>query len=93
MSLITQLTYILPHRLLSSMARRLAYSQNPAIKQRLIDTRNALRDIRERFFFRRLRLLLKKAYIMESPSRYARTAFCACRRLCASGKTRDRGPS
>lgn len=38
MSLITQLTYILPHRLLSSMARRLAYSQNPAIKQRLIDT-------------------------------------------------------
>lgn len=38
MSLVTTLTYALPHRLLSSAARRLAYSENPAIKQRLIDT-------------------------------------------------------
>ena len=38
MSLITRLTYVLPHRLLSSMARRLAYSQHPSIKQWLIDT-------------------------------------------------------
>lgn len=37
MSLVTTLTYALPHRLLSSLARRLAYSTNPAIKQRLID--------------------------------------------------------
>jgi phosphatidylserine decarboxylase len=35
---ITALTYVLPHRLLSSLARRLAYSRNPAIKQWLIDT-------------------------------------------------------
>ncbi len=35
---ITTLTYALPHRLLSSLARRLAYSTHPAIKQRLIDT-------------------------------------------------------
>ena len=34
----TTLTYALPHRLLSSLARRLAYSSNPAISQRLIDT-------------------------------------------------------
>ena len=36
MSPLTALTYVLPHRLLSSMARRLAYSRNPAIGQRLI---------------------------------------------------------
>jgi phosphatidylserine decarboxylase len=35
---ITALTYVLPHRLLSSLARRLAYSTRPAIKQWLIDT-------------------------------------------------------
>lgn len=38
MSLTTQLTYVLPHRLLSSLARQLAYSRNPALKQWLIDT-------------------------------------------------------
>ena len=38
MSPLTALTYVLPHRLLSSLARRLAYSRNPAIKQWLIDT-------------------------------------------------------
>ena len=38
MSPITALTYVLPHRLLSSLARRLAYSTNPSIKQWLIDT-------------------------------------------------------
>ena len=38
MSPITALTYVLPHRLLSSLARRLAYSDNRAIKQWLIDT-------------------------------------------------------
>ncbi len=38
MSPITALTYVLPHRLLSSLARKLAYSQSPAIKQWLIDT-------------------------------------------------------
>ncbi|MGG6461274.1 archaetidylserine decarboxylase [Solilutibacter silvestris] len=37
MSPLTALTYVLPHRLLSSLARRLAYSTSPAIKQRLID--------------------------------------------------------
>lgn len=37
MSPITALTYVLPHRLLSSLARKLAYSQHPAIKQWLID--------------------------------------------------------
>jgi len=35
---ITALTYVLPHRFLSSLARRLAYSRNRAIKQWLIDT-------------------------------------------------------
>jgi len=35
---ITALTYVLPHRLLSSLARRLAYSRNRAVKQWLIDT-------------------------------------------------------
>ncbi|WP_045736906.1 archaetidylserine decarboxylase [Xanthomonas sp. MUS 060] len=38
MSLTTRLTYVLPHRLLSSLARRLAYSPRPALKQWLIDT-------------------------------------------------------
>ncbi|MCD9086570.1 archaetidylserine decarboxylase [Stenotrophomonas sp. SY1] len=38
MSLATTLTYVLPHRLLSSMARSLAYSQNPTISRWLIDT-------------------------------------------------------
>ncbi|GAA3926692.1 archaetidylserine decarboxylase [Luteimonas lutimaris] len=38
MSLVTRLTYALPHRLLSSLARRLAYSDNPRLKQWLIDT-------------------------------------------------------
>ncbi len=35
---LTALTYVLPHRLLSSMARRLAYSHKRALKQWLIDT-------------------------------------------------------
>ena len=34
---ITALTYVLPHRLLSSLARRLAYSRRPRLKQWLID--------------------------------------------------------
>ncbi len=38
MSLTTLLTYALPHRLLSSMARRLAYSENPRVSRWLIDT-------------------------------------------------------
>lgn len=38
MSPVTALTYVLPHRLLSSLARRLAYSTRPATKQWLIDT-------------------------------------------------------
>ena len=38
MSPLTALTYILPHRALSSLARALAYSTNPSIKQWLIDT-------------------------------------------------------
>lgn len=38
MSLTTRLTYVLPHRLLSSMARRLAYSDNPRLRRWLIDT-------------------------------------------------------
>ena len=38
MTPITALTYVLPHRLLSSLARRLAYSTNTTIKQWLIDT-------------------------------------------------------
>ena len=38
MSVTTTLTYALPHRLLSSLARRLAYSRNPALTQWLIDT-------------------------------------------------------
>ncbi len=38
MSLTTLLTYALPHRLLSSMARNLAYSENPRVSRWLIDT-------------------------------------------------------
>jgi phosphatidylserine decarboxylase len=38
MSPLTALTYALPHRALSSLARKLAYSSNPAISRRLIDT-------------------------------------------------------
>ncbi|MGV8959296.1 MAG: archaetidylserine decarboxylase [Stenotrophomonas sp.] len=38
MSLVTTLSYVLPHRLLSSMARRLAYSSNPRLSRWLIDT-------------------------------------------------------
>jgi phosphatidylserine decarboxylase len=38
MSLVTALTYVLPHRLLSSIARRLAYSPNPRLSRWLIDT-------------------------------------------------------
>src|SRR5690606_35294151 len=34
---LTALTWLLPHRLLSSLARRLAYSKRPALKQQLID--------------------------------------------------------
>ena len=38
MSLATRLTYLLPHRLMSALARRLAYSSSPRTKQWLIDT-------------------------------------------------------
>ncbi|MDH5823442.1 archaetidylserine decarboxylase [Luteimonas sp. RD2P54] len=38
MSLVTTLTHALPHRLLSSLARRLAYSRHPALSRWLIDT-------------------------------------------------------
>ena len=38
MSFTTYLTYVLPHRLLSSAARKLAYSPSPRIKQWRIDT-------------------------------------------------------
>lgn len=38
MGLVTTLTYALPHRLMSSLARRLAYSRNGRLKQWLIDT-------------------------------------------------------
>lgn len=38
MSPLTALTYVLPHRLLSSLARRLAYSTRPWLKQWLIDS-------------------------------------------------------
>ena len=34
---ITALTYVLPHRLLSSVARRLAHLRHPRLKQWLID--------------------------------------------------------
>ena len=38
MSLLTRLTYVLPHRALSSLARRLAYSRNPRVRRWLIDS-------------------------------------------------------
>lgn len=38
MSLLTSLTYVLPHRVLSSLARRLAYSTSPGTSRWLIDT-------------------------------------------------------
>ncbi|GAB3513627.1 archaetidylserine decarboxylase [Pseudoxanthomonas daejeonensis] len=38
MSLATTLSWVLPHRLLSSIARSAAYSENPWLKQRFIDT-------------------------------------------------------
>jgi len=38
MSPMTALTYVLPHRFLSSLARKLAYSTDPKTKQWLIDT-------------------------------------------------------
>ncbi|HSM11258.1 MAG TPA: archaetidylserine decarboxylase [Lysobacter sp.] len=38
MSLLTTLTYVLPHRALSSLARSLAYSESPTLKAWLIDT-------------------------------------------------------
>jgi len=38
LNLITTLTYALPHRLVSSLARKLAYSRNPRISRWLIDT-------------------------------------------------------
>ena len=38
MSFTTYLTYLLPHRLLSTAARKLAYSSSPGVKQWLIDT-------------------------------------------------------
>jgi phosphatidylserine decarboxylase len=38
MSLVTRLTYALPHRLLSGVARRLAYSSHPGVSRWLIDT-------------------------------------------------------
>ncbi len=38
MNLLTRLTYVLPHRLLSSLARRLAYSKSPRVSRWLIDT-------------------------------------------------------
>ena len=38
MSLTTSLTYVLPHRLLSSIARALAYSDHPKLRRWLIDT-------------------------------------------------------
>jgi len=38
MSLLTTLTWVLPHRLLSSLARRAAYSRHPRLRRWLIDT-------------------------------------------------------
>ena len=38
MSAVTALTHVLPHRLLSSLARKLAYSRRPALSRWLIDT-------------------------------------------------------
>ena len=37
MSLLTTLSWALPHRLLSSIARSAAYSENPWLKQRFIE--------------------------------------------------------
>lgn len=37
MSLLTKITYALPHRALSSLARKLAYSESPQLKSWLID--------------------------------------------------------
>jgi phosphatidylserine decarboxylase len=37
-SALTRLTYVLPHRFLSSLARRLAYSGHPRVRRWLIDT-------------------------------------------------------
>src|SRR5690606_673671 len=37
-SLVTRLSYALPHRLLSGAARRLAYSDNPRLRRWLLDT-------------------------------------------------------
>jgi len=37
-SLVTTLTYVLPHRLMSSLARALAYSDSPGVSRWLIDT-------------------------------------------------------
>jgi len=39
-SLLTTLSYVLPHRLLSSLARQLAYSSNPTVSRYLINTVN-----------------------------------------------------
>lgn len=38
MSLVTRLTYVLPHRLMSAAARAVAYSDRPRLKRWLIDT-------------------------------------------------------
>ena len=38
MNLVTALTWVLPHRLLSSLARSLAYSDSPRLRRWLIDT-------------------------------------------------------
>lgn len=38
MDALTALTYVLPHRLLSSLARRLAYCEHPRVRRWLIDT-------------------------------------------------------
>jgi phosphatidylserine decarboxylase len=38
LSLVTTLTYVLPHRLMSSLARALAYSERPGVSRWLIDT-------------------------------------------------------
>ncbi|HHW4681040.1 MAG TPA: archaetidylserine decarboxylase [Xylella taiwanensis] len=45
MNLVTTLTYLLPHRLLSSLARHFAYSQHPLVKQWLINTVVARFDV------------------------------------------------
>ncbi|AIC09693.1 archaetidylserine decarboxylase [Xylella fastidiosa] len=45
MNFVTTLTYLLPHRMLSSLARHVAYCQHPLIKQWLIDTVIAKFDV------------------------------------------------